>query len=76
MVKTSVYLPDELKERLSEAARASGESEARIIRSALEGWLKGMLPRPRSGLIGAMEFGDPELPFRVDEVLAEGFGQE
>jgi hypothetical protein len=35
-----------------------------------------MLPRPRSRLAGAMEFGDSELPFRVDEALAEGFGQE
>jgi hypothetical protein len=76
MVKTSVYLPDKLKERLSEAARASGESEAPIIRSALEGWLRGLLPRPRSRLVGTLEFGDPELPFKVDELLAEGFGQQ
>lgn len=76
MVKTTVYLPDELKGRLSEAARASGESEARIIRSALEGWLKGMLPRPRSRLVGTLELGDPELPFKVDDLLAEGFGQQ
>ena len=76
MVKTSVYLPDELKERLSQVARASGESEAQIIRSALEGWLRGLLPRPRSRLVGTLEFGDPELPFKVDELLAEGFGQQ
>jgi Ribbon-helix-helix protein, copG family len=76
MVKTTVYLPDDLKERLSEAARASGESEARIIRSALEGWLRGMLPRPRSRLVGALELGDPELPVKVDDLLAEGFGQQ
>ncbi|HEY3733628.1 MAG TPA: CopG family transcriptional regulator [Streptosporangiaceae bacterium] len=76
MVKTTVYLPDDLKERLSEAARASGESEARIIRSALEGWLTAMLPGPRSRLVGAIEFGDPDLPFKVDELLAGGFGQQ
>lgn len=76
MVKTTVYLPDDLKERLSDAARASGESEARIIRSALEGWLNGMLPGPRSRLVGAIEFGDHDLPLKVDELLAGGFGQQ
>jgi hypothetical protein len=75
MVKTSVYLPDDLKDRLSEAARASGESEARIIRSALEQWLESMLARPRSSLIGSINFGDPGLPDKVDEYLDQGFGE-
>jgi hypothetical protein len=75
MVKTTVYLPEELKERLAQAAQVSGESEARIIRSALEGWLAGLLTRPAPHW-GAIEFGDPDLPFKVDEVLAEGFGEQ
>jgi predicted transcriptional regulator len=75
MVKTTVYLPEELKERLAQAAQVSGESEARIIRSALEGWLAGLLTRPTPHW-GAIEFGDPDLPFKVDEVLAEGFGEQ
>jgi hypothetical protein len=76
MVKTSVYLPDDLKERLAQAAVVSGESEAQIIRSALEGWLEGLLSRPRSNLLGTINFGDPDLPDKVDEVLAEGFGRD
>jgi len=76
MVKTSVYLPDDLKERLAQAARVSGESEARIIRSALEQWLEGLLPRPRSNMLGSINFGDPDLPYKVDEILAEGFGEQ
>jgi hypothetical protein len=75
MVKTSVYLPADLKDRLAEASRVSGESEARIIRSALEQWLEGLLPRPTPHW-GTIDFGDPELPHKVDEILAEGFGQE
>jgi hypothetical protein len=76
MVKTSVYLPDELKEQLSEASRLSGESEATIIRSALEQWLGGMLrPRP-SPHWGTVDFGDADLADRADEVLAEGFGRD
>jgi hypothetical protein len=74
MVKTTVYLPEDLKERLEEAARVSGDSEARIIRSAIEGWLESLLPRPRSRMLGTIEFGDPDLPFKVDEIMAEGFG--
>lgn len=73
MMKTSVYLPDELKDRLAQAAEVSGESEASIIRSALEQWLAGML-RPRSGMLASIEFGDPDLPSKVDELLG-GFGQ-
>ena len=76
MVKTSVYLPDELKERLAQASRTSGESEARIIRSALEQWLAGLLLRPRSSMVGAIPFDDPDLAEKVDEVLAEGFGRD
>jgi hypothetical protein len=76
MVKTTVYLPDDLKERLSRAAQVSGESEARIIRSALEERLAAILPRPRSRMLGTIEFGDPDLPYKVDEILAEGFGEQ
>lgn len=75
MVKTSVYLPAELKDRLAEASRVSGESEATIIRSALEQWLAG-LTRPRtSPHWGTVAFADPRLADKVDDVLAEGFGR-
>ena len=67
MVKTTVYLPEDLKQRLEEAARVSGESEARIIRSALEGWLESLVPRPRSNMMGTIDFGDPDLAFKVDD---------
>jgi len=73
MVKTSVYLPDELKDRLAQAAEVSGESEATIIRSALEHWLASML-RPRSKMIGSLDFGDPLFAENVDEHL-DGFGE-
>lgn len=76
MVKTSVYLPDGLKRQLAEASRASGESEATIIRSALEQWLAGMVrPRP-SPYWGTVDFDDPDLADKVDHALASGFGTE
>jgi ribbon-helix-helix CopG family protein len=75
MVKTSVYLPDDLKERLSRASQASGESEARIIRSALEQWLESLLPRPAPHW-GTIKFDDPDVALKVDEYLAQGFGEQ
>jgi hypothetical protein len=63
MVKTSVQLPDDLKERLSRAAQISGESEAHVIRSALEWWLTDRRP----GLVpqwGTIEFDDPSAESR------------
>jgi hypothetical protein len=74
MVKTTVYLPGDLKQRLEQAAQLSGQSEATIIRSALEGWLDSLLPRPAAHW-GTMDFGDPVLAANVDEALAGGFGE-
>jgi hypothetical protein len=76
MVKTSVYLPDDLKQRLSEASKVTGDSEATIIRSALEEWLANVVSRRVSAHWGTMNFGDPDLARKVDEILAEGFGQD
>jgi hypothetical protein len=73
MVKTSVYLPDELKDRLAQAAEISGESEATIIRSALESWLASMV-RPRSRMLGTLHLDPPDLAERADEFLV-GFGE-
>jgi len=75
MVKTSVYLPEELKERLAEASRDSGESEATIIRSALEQWLAGLMRPRNSPHWGTVTFTDPHLADNVDDILAEGFGR-
>jgi predicted transcriptional regulator len=73
MVKTSVYLPDVLKDRLAQAAEVSGKSEATIIRSALEQWLASML-RPQSKMLGTLDFGDPLFAEKADEHMT-GFGE-
>jgi hypothetical protein len=76
MVKTSVYLPDDLKRRLGDASLASGESEATIIRSALEAWLAGMLRPRRSPHWGTLDFDEPDLADHVDDALSGGFGNQ
>ena len=72
MRKTTVYLPDELKDRLSELATISGRSEADLIREAITSLTAGVeRPRPRGTVFDSGEGGLAE---RVDEALG-GFGE-
>jgi plasmid stability protein len=72
MTKTTIYLPDDLKQAIARIASASGRSEAEVIRDALRTMVRGAgRPRPRGALFTS---GDPFLSERVDEALA-GFGQ-
>lgn len=74
MVKTTLYLPEELKAALE---RLSGErrvSEAELVREALAALIeREVRPRPRVPLL-AEGLGDSTIAERVDELL-EGFGR-
>lgn len=72
MEKTTVYLPDELKQGLRRAARATGRSEADLIREGI-GLVTGThrIAEPRLPLF---ESGQVDLAERSDEALA-GFGE-
>ncbi len=76
MVKTTVYLPEDLKYALSRVAEARGQSEAEVIRVALRSLVDAQpRPRPRGGFIS----GPGNLAGHVDELLAgdadhPGFG--
>jgi hypothetical protein len=73
MKKTTVYLPDELSDRLKQAAAASGKSEAELIREGVEYVVEiELTPRPRAPLWS----GPGNLAEHVDEILAEGFGTD
>lgn len=50
MNKTTVYLPDDLKRALKQAAARRGISEAEVIRSAIQREVGTLRPRPRAGL--------------------------
>jgi plasmid stability protein len=72
MQKTTIYLPDSLKRRLARAAHRRGQSEAALIRAAIERALdEEARPRPTAPLFRS---GDPTLAERVDEALS-GFGE-
>jgi Arc/MetJ-type ribon-helix-helix transcriptional regulator len=72
MRKTTVYLPDQLKDRLTRLAKASGRSEADLIREGIE-LVSGRVDeaKPRLPLF---ESGKPDLAERAEEHLA-GFGE-
>jgi hypothetical protein len=72
MIKTTVYLPDELKIEVSRIARTEGIAEAEVIRRAIQ-TLAESRPR-RMPRLGFASSGDPTIAERVDQILAEGFG--
>ena len=75
MVKTTIYLPEPLKDRVRRVAREQNRSEAAVIREALEEYTAGR-ERPRPTLPLFKSIGDRRLAERVDEILAEGFGRD
>jgi hypothetical protein len=72
MEKTTIYLPDDLKRALRRTARASGRSEADLVREGI-GLVTGArrIAEPRLPLF---ESGQPDLADRVEEHL-DGFGE-
>ena len=71
--RTTIYLPDDLKAALERTAAARGTSEAEIVRSALaSATAEHTYPPPKVPLFAS---GDPTLAERIDEELAEGFGE-
>jgi Arc/MetJ-type ribon-helix-helix transcriptional regulator len=75
MVKTTVYLPEDLKESLKRAAAERGRSEAELIREAVRALVGGTEPpRPRIPLAEA-GLGNP-MAARLADDLLEGFGAE
>ncbi len=71
MRKTTVYLPEELSQRLARAAKDLGRSEASIVREGLELALERARPEPRMPLFRS---GQPGLARHFDENLGD-FGR-
>jgi Ribbon-helix-helix protein, copG family len=68
MLKTTVYLPNQLKDRVEKLAERTGRSEAEVIRTALEEYTEREVPRPRLGIFSAPPIED------WDEAM-RGFGE-
>lgn len=67
MEKTTVYLPSRLKAALKRAAAARRQSEAALVREAIEQVTGSTAPRPTLPLFRSRH---PDLAERVDEALA------
>lgn len=72
MRKTTLYLPDDLKAELQQAAIETGRTEADIIREGIRLALVQFAPPPPT--IPIFVSDDPHFAERVDEYLA-GFGE-
>lgn len=75
MVRTTIYLPEDLKAALEARARTDGRTEADIIREALAEKLAEPGKSARNMRFGAFESGVTTTSVEVDQVLADsGFG--
>lgn len=72
MKRTTVYLTDRQKEALARLSRASGRSEADLIREGVE--LLTALNRAPKPVLPLFDSGQPELSERLDAPLG-GFGE-
>jgi hypothetical protein len=74
MKKTTLYLPESLKESLERCAAKEGLSEAALIRRALQREVgDGAPPQPRIPLV-EQGLGDPTVSERISDFL-DGFGK-
>lgn len=73
MIKTTIYLPGDLKRELERISAAEGCSEAEVIRDALRRAIGNRaVPRPRIPLCDR-GLGDPGIAERTEQLL-EDFG--
>ena len=71
--KTTIYLPEPLRDRVKRAAVERHVSEAEIIRAAIDAYTAPKeRPRPKLPLFAS---GLPDLAERADEYL-RGFGED
>ena len=75
MQKTTIYLPDDLKQRLEKIARTTGRPEAAVIRDAVRvATQDAVAPRPRVPLMDR-GLGNAMIAENVDALLDEKFGR-
>jgi hypothetical protein len=74
MHKTTIYLDEQIYEKIRRLAQATGRTQAMIIREALAAYQSGG-PRRLPSSVGAGASGTPDLSERAEELL-EGFGED
>lgn len=74
MKKTTLYLPDELKEQVETVARNEKRSEADVIRDAVSAAVASRLPPEPLVPLPGFALGDPSIAERAGELM-DGFGE-
>lgn len=69
MMKSTIYLPDEMDLKLSAEANATGISKAELIRRAIERLLDTSTRDRRSGPLPVFHSGRPRSPESMDDVI-------
>lgn len=70
MMKTTVYLPEDLAAAVKRLAKEGGSSEAEVIRTAIRELQARNTSRPVARKVGFLTGGPGDLAGRVDELLA------
>jgi hypothetical protein len=73
VIRTTVYLPEELKRRLERTARDRRVSQAKVIRTALDEYTAKVVRRPRLPLLRGE--GETNIAERAEEILADNLGR-
>jgi len=74
--KTTVYLPNDLKQKVEAMAKDDKKSEADVIRDAVSTAYqeRRTYPKPRLPLVPGLKLGRPDVAEKADELL-DGFGE-
>lgn len=74
----SLYLPEDVKQKVAEAARVRDMSEEEYMREAIERRLgEDVFVQHRQPTLPVFELSkEPLTAERVDEILKEGFGED
>lgn len=76
MKRTTVYLPDDLKQAIEQRAKLEGRSEAEIIREALRKAVQPPRKTAKDMAFGIASSGHTDTSERFDQILGElGFGE-
>lgn len=73
--KTTVYLNTDAYKKIKAIAKAERRNPADLIREAIDTYADSHTARPMPPGIGGGNSGIPDLGSRVDEFLADGFGE-
>lgn len=65
MLKTYLYLPDELNDKITQIAKEKKQSKAKVIRKAIEKGLKGQVTYSDAGIEAFLKIGEMGAKYKI-----------